>query len=240
MSADLPPVAILAGGLATRLRPLTATLPKALVEVAGEPFVHHQLRLLRERGARRVVLCVGHLGGMIAEQVGDGRRFGLEVRYSDDGPRLLGTAGAIRQALPLLGETFLVLYGDSYLPCDYRAVQDAFARSRRAALMTVFRTDDRWARSNVEFDGTRILAYDKEHPTPRMRHIDYGLGAFRATAFDSLEPGEPGDLAALYQDLLRVGEVAAHEVGERFYEIGSPAGLAKLRAHLAAPTGSGR
>src|SRR5579872_5855079 len=132
------PVAILAGGLATRLRPLTDKIPKALVDVNGEPFIAHQLRLLASRGIPRVVLCLGYRGEMVRDFVGDGWEFGLQVNYSFDGPELRGTAGAIHQALPLLGDSFFVLYGDSYLPCDYAAVEQAFLTSGKTALMTVF------------------------------------------------------------------------------------------------------
>src|SRR5262249_17995413 len=138
MSTEMLPVAILAGGLATRLRPLTETIPKALVEVNGEPFIAHQLRLLRAKGIERVVVCSGSLGEMIRERIGKGALFGLRVEFVFDGPRLLGTAGAIKQALPALGQAFFVMYGDSYLPCDYRAVQTDFERSGKPALMTVF------------------------------------------------------------------------------------------------------
>ena len=147
------PVAILAGGLGTRLKPLTEAIPKALVEINGKPFLAHQLELLRARGVGRVVLCVGHLGEMIREFAGDGARFGVEVRYSFDGAALRGTAGALRNALPLLRGRFFVLYGDSYLTCDYAAVERAFMESGKPALMTVFRNEGRWDRSNVEFDG---------------------------------------------------------------------------------------
>lgn len=227
------PVVIVAGGLATRLRPLTESVPKSLVDVNGEPFVAHQLRLLRARGIGRVVICAGHLGEMIEAFVGDGARFGLSVEYSFDGPRPLGTAGAVRKALPLLGEAFFVLYGDSYLPCDYLAVQRAFEGSGKLALMTVLRNDDRWERSNVELAGGRILTYDKWSRTSRMRHVDYGLGAFRRAAFDVVPAGTAHDLAALYQHLLSRDELAALEVGERFYEIGSFEGLEETRRHLA-------
>ena len=222
------PVAILAGGLATRLRPLTAEIPKALVPVVGEPFAAHQLRLLRARGLERVIFCVGYRGEMIRDYVGDGARFGLNVEYAWDGPTLRGTAGALRGALALLGEEFFVLYGDSYLPCDYVSVEAAFRASRAPALMTVFRNGGQWDRSNVEFEGGRILAYDKIHPTPRMRHIDYGLGVFRAEAFD----GSQADLAELYRGLLAEGRLAGLEIPERFYEIGSFAGIAELERYL--------
>jgi len=228
------PVVILAGGLATRLRPLTETIPKALVEVNGEPFLAHQLRLLRANGIERVIICAGYLGELIQEYAGDGSRFGLRVDFVFDGPRLLGTAGAIRRALPLLGRAFFVLYGDSYLPCEYRAVQTAFARSGKQALMTVFHNQGRWDTSNVEYVNGRIVAYDKRQPTPRMHHIDYGLGVFQRSAFDLVPHDRPAELATLYQDLLTRGELAADEVSQRFYEIGSFAGLEEIRRYLAA------
>jgi N-acetyl-alpha-D-muramate 1-phosphate uridylyltransferase len=222
------PVAILAGGLATRLRPVTDTIPKALVEINGEPFLAHQLRLLRRSGVERVVLCTGYRGEQVRDFAGDGRAFGLDVQYSSDGPQLLGTAGAIRRALPLVGPNFFVLYGDSYLPCDYSAVEMSFLASGRSGLMTVHANEGRWDSSNIEFAEGRILAYDKTNRTPAMRHIDYGLGAFRREAFDAVPEDRPSDLAALYQDLLRRGELAAYEVPTRFYEIGSPEGIREL------------
>jgi len=222
------PVAILAGGLATRLRPITETIPKAMIEVAGAPFVAHQLRLLKSRGVERVVFCVGYRGEMVQDFVGDGREFGIDVAYSYDGPNLRGTAGAIHQALPLLGEAFFVLYGDSYLPCDYRAVEGAFAQSGMLALMTVFRNEGQWDTSNVEFDGGRILAHDKKARTLRMKHIDYGLGVFHRRAFEAIAPGSAYDLAQLYRDMLDRNELAAFEVTERFYEAGSLEGIAEL------------
>jgi len=232
MSAPLFPVAILAGGLGTRLRPLTEAVPKALVEIHGEPFLAHQLRLLRERGVERVVLCVGYRGRMIRDFAGDGSRFGLHLDYSEDWPALRGTAGAVTQALPLLGERFFVLYGDSYLPCDYRAVQEAFLAAGKPALMTVYANQGRWDASNVELSAGRILAYDKRNRTDRMRHIDYGLGVFEAAVFARLPAGVACDLADVYQELLRRGELAAYEVFERFYEIGSPAGIEDLEEYL--------
>src|SRR5437763_621059 len=192
------PVAILAGGLATRLRPITETIPKALVEIAGEPFLGHQLRLLSRGGINRAVLCLGYLGEQVRDYAGDGSAFGLHIDYSFDGPELLGTAGAIRRAAPLLGEAFFVIYGDSYLPCDYGAVCNAFLVSGKPGLMTVFLKDGQSDNSNVEYADGRILAYDKANRTPRMRHIDYGLGVFRRAAFDKVPEGIAYDLATLY------------------------------------------
>ena len=233
------PVAILAGGLAMRLRPLTEEVPKALLPVDGEPFLAHQLRLLKAAGIERVVLCVGYLGERIREFVGDGARFGMSVECCFDGPAPLGTAGAVKMALPRLGPRFFVLYGDSFLPCDYRAVMDAFESSGKQALMTVYRNEGRWDASNIQFADGRILAYDKRNPSSLMRHIDYGLGVFRDSAFAAVSGSEPHDLAALYQELLRGGELAGLEVGERFYEIGSAEGLRELSAWLARRATSG-
>ena len=221
------PVAILAGGLATRLRPLTETIPKSLIPIRGEPFIAHQLRLLQNRGIERVVLCVGYLGEMIREFARDGKVFGLSIDYCWDGPEPLGTAGAIRNALPLLGDAFLVMYGDSYLLCDYRAVEDAFHASGKRALMTVFRNEGQWDTSNVEFRDGQIFAYDKQHRNPGMRYIDYGLGVFQRSAFAALPDG-PRDLATVYQDLLARNELAAFQVKERFYEAGSFEGIRSL------------
>jgi|SRR5579863_1739177 len=226
------PVAIIAGGLGTRMRSVASDVPKALIPVNGEAFMIHQLRLLRAQGIERVVLCVGHKGEMIRESIGNGRLFGLQVEYAFDGSTLLGTAGAVRKARPLLGETFFVLYGDSYLPCDFVRVETEFRRSQKLALMTVFQNEGRWDTSNVEFVGGKILKYDKTHRTPQMRHIDYGLGLFRACAFDRIPDGQFFDLVDLYQELLRDGELAAFEVDQRFYEIGSPQGLREISEYL--------
>src|ERR1035438_6128587 len=215
------PVAILSGGLATRLHPVTETIPKALIEIAGEPFLAHQLRLLARGGFEQAVLSVGYLGEQIRDFAGDGARFGLHLDYSFDGPELLGTAGALRQALPLLGDAFFVLYGDSYLPCDWAAVERAFFQSGKLGLMTVCCNEGRWDTSNVEFVEGRMVAYNKKQRTDRMRHIDYGLGVLQAAAFDRVTKDEASDLASLYAQLLREGQLAAFEVPGRFYEIGS-------------------
>lgn len=226
------PVAILAGGLATRLRPITEKIPKLLVEVAGEPFFSHQLRLLKAQGLTRIVLCVGHLGEQIVERFGDGRAHGVEIAYSFDGPKLLGTGGALRRALPLLGEACYVLYGDSYLPIDYLAAGRAFAASGQPALMTVYRNEGRYDASNVWFEDGRIRVYDKKVHRPEMRHIDYGLGVVRADLLGDLPAETVVDLADVYRNLAAAGQLAGHEVHERFYEIGSPAGLAELDRKL--------
>jgi N-acetyl-alpha-D-muramate 1-phosphate uridylyltransferase len=223
---------ILAGGLATRLRPLTETIPKSLIDVNGEPFIAHQLQLLRENQIERVVLCVGYLGEEIREIIGDGARFDLQVEYSFDGPKLMGTAGALKCALPLLLDDFLVLYGDSYLDFDYQAAWRSFKASNKLCLMTVFANEGRWENSNVEYDGVRIISYDKQNPTRHMRFVDYGLGIFKTEAFGCVPTRQPYDLAQLYQDMLKQNQLAAFEVRNRFYEIGSVSGLQETRQYL--------
>ena len=226
------PVAILAGGLAKRLRPITETIPKALVTLAGAPFVAHQLRLLHSVGLRRIIICAGYLGEMIEGEIGDGATFDLRIEYSFDGPRLLGTGGALKRALPLLERRFLVLYGDSYLPTNYRKAALAFTTGNKAGLMTVYRNQGRWDASNVQFEAGQILRYDKQQRTPEMHHIDYGLGILRAESLAFWPDNEPFDLADVYRHLLSGNQLSGHEVTERFYEIGSPEGLAELDAFL--------
>jgi NDP-sugar pyrophosphorylase family protein len=227
-SASTLPVAILAGGLATRLRPLTEKIPKLLIEVAGEPFFSHQIRLLKKAGLTRLVLCVGYLGEKIVELYGDGSAWGVQIEYCFDGDRLLGTGGALIHALPKLGQAFFVLYGDSYLPIDYRAVGDYFLESRRLGLMTVFENQGRYDTSNVWFESGEIKMYDKKNKIPPMRHIDYGLGLFRPAAFDGLPRDAVVDLADVQRALVVRKQLAGYEIKERFHEIGSPAGLAEL------------
>lgn len=226
-------VVILAGGLATRLRPLTETIPKSLVLVNNEPFIVHQLRLLRQNSIEKVVICIGYLGNKIVDLIGDGSKFGLKVQYSDDGQALLGTAGAIKKALPMLSENFFVLYGDSYLTCNYADVQKHFENQQKLGLMTVFKNNGQWDKSNIEFLQGKIIAYNKHQQTARMHYIDYGLGVFNKQAFVNIADERPHDLAELYQALLARQQLSAYEVSERFYEIGSFTGIAELGYYLA-------
>ncbi|HEY0793629.1 MAG TPA: nucleotidyltransferase family protein [Chthoniobacterales bacterium] len=227
-SAAAVPVVILAGGLATRLHPLTETIPKALVEVAGKPFLDHQLELLRGQGLPEVVLCVAHLGQMILQRYGTGAAFGVNLKYSFDGPTSLGTGGAIKHALPLLPDPFFVMYGDSYLPTDFQAVLAAFRKAGQPALMTVFANADAWDRSNVWWEEGTLKRYSKREKLPLMGHIDYGLSVCSKGIFDRYPDGAPFDLATVFEDLSGEGCLAGFEVAERFYEIGSHSGLSEL------------
>lgn len=226
------PVAILAGGLATRLRPLTEKIPKALVEVAGEPFVFHQLKWLAQQRISHVVMCVGFMGDMVREKVGSGERWGIRVDYSFDGNILLGTGGALQKALPFLGERFFVFYGDSYLPIDFLPIQQAFFASGKPALMTFLKNEGRWDKSNVRAENGKLITYNKRSPDSSMQHIDYGLGVLSDLAFQGRRSGEVFDLADLYEELAEKQQLAGFEVVHRFYEIGSKQGLAETHDFL--------
>jgi MurNAc alpha-1-phosphate uridylyltransferase len=226
------PVAILAGGLATRIRPMTQSLPKALLNIAGKPFIFHQLELLRKQGADRVVLCLGHLAEQVEAAVGNGHQFGLAIQSSFDGDELLGTGGALKQALPLLGESFFVLNGDSYLRCSLTAIQTAFERARRPALMTVLRNDGRWDRSNVVFRNGEVIEYDKTSWRPDMTHVDFGLSVLSSSVFSHYGETRVIDLADICRDLSKTGQLAAVEVSNRFYEVGSVQGIQDTEAYL--------
>jgi NDP-sugar pyrophosphorylase family protein len=203
-----------------------------MIQVAGRPFIAHQLELIVQNGVRDVVLCCGFLGEQIEEFVGNGKQFGCSVHYSYDGPQLKGTGGAIRKALPLLGDYFFVMYGDSYLPANFREPFETFAASGSQGLMTVFLNDNRWDRSNVEFVNGQIRKYDKKNLTPEMHHIDYGLGILRRQVFEAWNHEEAFDLAAVYNQLVTNGKLSGFEVKRRFYEIGTPTGLAETDSML--------
>jgi NDP-sugar pyrophosphorylase family protein len=225
-------VVILAGGLGTRLGALTAQMPKALVPVNGKPFLAHVIELLKEHGLTNVLVLHGHHGDQLERTFGDGSSLGVSLSFRHDGPRLLGTGGALRSALAQLENEFLVLYGDTYLDIDYGAVVDAFNASGKPALMTVFRNGGRFDTSNVVFDGGELLLYDKKNRVPEMDYIDYGLAALRREVVAELPPDEPQDLADLYSRLVRERRMAGFEVFRRFYEIGTPQGLAETENYL--------
>jgi NDP-sugar pyrophosphorylase family protein len=227
-SESILPVVILAGGQATRLRPITETIPKCLVEVAGVPFIDIQLRQLSAHGVRRVFLLVGYLGHMVQEYVGSGERYGLSVTVVQDGPQLLGTAGSIKAARDVLPAEFFVLYGDSYLRCSYAEVQSAFKAGARPVLMTVHKNEKQWDTSNVIYEDGRVVRYSKRDLSPEMRHIDYGLMVFSRDVFDTVPDAEPYDLASVLEEQVNRGNVTGFEVSERFYEIGSHSGLKDL------------
>ncbi len=227
------PVCVLAGGRATRLGDVARDIPKILIDVEGKPFAYWQLEWLREGGVIDVVYAVGYLSDHVREALGDGSRWGMRFTFVEDGAAPLGTGGAVRRALPQLGVAFLVLYGDSYLRCSIPDVARAFTEAGRPALMTVFRNDNRWDTSNVEFADGRIVRHDKLQLTPDMHHLDYGLGVLTPGVFEPYDERASLDLSTVYRDLAATGQLAGYEVFERFYEIGSVTGLAETRALFA-------
>lgn len=230
-------IAVLAGGLGTRLGPLTAQTPKSLVPVHGRPFLDYQLRLFKASGFDEVVLLVGHLGGQVRAFAGDGSRYGLRLYYADEGEQLLGTAGAVRQAEPLLAAEFFLTYGDSYLPIDYHAVLAHFHRRDNLALMVVLQNDDRLAPSNVCVRDGYVTAYDKERRAPGLRWINFGVSLLHRDALAAIPPARPSSQEDWYQNLIARRELLAFETNKRFYEVGSPTGLAEFAAlaHEAQP-----
>jgi len=223
------PVVILMGGLAKRMLPLTETIPKALLPVAGRPFIDWQLELLERQGVKKAVLCVGHLGEQIQEHVSR-RSYGLDILFSFDGETQLGTGGAVRKAAALTQGEFFVLYGDSYLETDYAQVERTWRGSGKPALLTVFRNEDRWDLSNTAFQNGRILRYSKTRRDAGMQYIDYGLGILTSRVLDGY--GQNFDLADVYSCLAARGWLAGYEAGNRFYEIGSFGGLKELEQKL--------
>jgi len=226
------PVVILAGGLATRMKPITEKMPKSLIEVNGKPFILHQLDYLKSQGIQNIVLCIGHLGHMIQSLIGDGKALDLNIQYSLDGDKLLGTGGAIKKALPLLSKDFFVLYGDSYLPINYKDVEDAYVSSKKNALITVIKNNNQWDKSNVEFASGTLIEYNKHQPNKRMHFIDYGLSILNQSIFDAYPENESFDLSDLYHTLSLHGHLAGFETFDRFYEIGSQNGLKETEIYL--------
>ncbi len=226
------PVAILAGGLATRLYPVTRTIPKALILLNGRPFIDHQLRLLKEKGVSQVILCVGNLGFMIEEFVGDGLQWGLDVQFSYDGKILLGTGGAIKKAARILPDEFMILYGDSYLDIDLKPVVQRFYMENLPVLMTVYRNQNALDVSNILIKDGRILKYNKNDRDPAMEYIDYGLTVIRKEIFDNYPSDKPFDFSLVLSQSVDAGLVAAYEVRQRFYEIGSVQGKKETENYI--------
>lgn len=226
------PVVILAGGLAKRMRPVTEKIPKSLIEVAGKPFICHQLNFLKSQGIKKVVLCTGYLGKMIEDVVGSGADFDIEVSYSYDGSKLLGTGGAIKKALPILDDSFFVLYGDSFLPINFAPVKNAYVSSQKPALMTIVKNFNKWDKSNVSYLDGKLLEYNKGQPSTNMRYIDYGLTILSKDLFKNYKTGFYLDLSELYHKISIKDQLFGYLVTKRFYEIGSFKGLKDTQEYL--------
>jgi len=225
---------LLAGGLATRLKPVTETIPKSMIEVAGKPFIEHQLSLIKKNSISNVIICAGKFGEMIKEFTEKRNSFGLNIKYSFDGSKLLGTGGAIKKALEYTGENFFVMYGDSYLTEDFSEIGKYYSSQKAKGLMTVYRNDNKFDKSNIEFSEGKIIRYDKRADDDKLNFIDYGLGILNRTAFDEFKDQEVFDLEKVYQSFLSKDQLAGYEVKERFYEIGSFNGLEETNKFLSA------
>ena len=218
------PVAILAGGLAKRLKKNTFNKPKALIDIAGKPFISRQLSYLSNQNIKDIVICTAHLGNQIKDYVGDGSRYNLKVSYSDDGDKLLGTGGSLKKASRILGENFFILYGDSFLPINFSLVEKAYFRQKKPALMTVFKNNDHGDKSNVYFKNKCVL-YNKKNPQKNMNYIDYGLNVVKGSIFYNFPTNKMFDLSDVFEDLSNKSLLAGLEIYDRFYEIGSINGL---------------
>jgi len=225
-------VAILAGGLATRLRPLTEKIPKSMVMIGGRPFLEYQLHFLRKNGVTSVVLCVGYLAEQIENHFGDGRKFGVSISYSYEGDELLGTAGALKNAERLLDDPFFAMYGDSYLFLDFADAMRYFRSRNKLALMTVYKNHDQFERSNTVVEGGLIKKFSKKEKTEGMVYIEYGANIFRKDVLQMIPQGQPYSLDELFPELIRREELLAYEVRDRFYQIGSPQGLEEFEKYV--------
>ena len=225
-------VAVLCGGLATRLGPLSRSTPKSMLAINGRPFMEHQFKLLSGNGIRDIVLCVGHFHEQIMDYFGDGSRFGVNIKYSVDGDTLLGTGGALRRAYPLLDDEFSVMYGDSYLMLPYENIWRAYRESGKPGLMVVYRNDNRYDRSNLIVRDRRVVLYDPKHERDDLVFIDEGLTVLKKSVLQSIPENTPFGLGSLFSEMARRGDLASFETSQRFYEIGSVNGLEELKTVL--------
>jgi N-acetyl-alpha-D-muramate 1-phosphate uridylyltransferase len=226
------PVAILAGGLSTRLRPLTESIPKAMVPINGIPFIDYQLHYLKHQGIEKVVLCVGYLGHIIEKHVANGSQYGINITYSYDGDTYLGTGGALIKALDLLDDNFFILYGDSFLPIEFKHIQDAFLQNQYPALMTIYKNQNQGDKSNVRLISSNLIEYNKKNPVPDMHYIDYGLSIVSKSIFKDIQTPSFLDLSDIFTDLSLHYQLSGIHVHKPFYEIGTPKGLLRTQNFL--------
>jgi NDP-sugar pyrophosphorylase family protein len=229
---------ILAGGLGTRLGDLTRHLPKPMVPVAGRPYLEHQLAELRHQGITDILLLTGYLGDRIEAHFGDGCRFGVRVRYSRERTPQ-GTGGALRDASGLLAEEFLLIYGDSFLPIDYREVVRRLADDPAAVGVAVVydNTESTTVPNNIALEAGYVSRYDKDGPrTPELRYVEAGVLAFRRCVVDFLPGGGPVSLEKeVYPALVSWRLLLGFVTRQRFFDIGTPDRLAVIERVLAAP-----
>ena len=225
-------VAILAGGQATRLRPLTWQQPKSMLEIKGKPFLEYQLEFLKRSGVTNVVLCLGYLGEHIVNHFGNGGRFGINTQYSYEEEKLLGTAGALKNAADLLDDPFFTLYGDSYLSMDFSAVMSYFLSRNKLALMTVYKNYNQYESSNTVVEGNLVKEFNKQKKTPDMVYIEYGANIFYQKTLDLVPQGQPYSLDDLFYSLIEKQELLAYQIEKRFYQIGSFQGIEEFKEFI--------
>ena len=229
------PIVILAGGLATRLRPITEKIPKSLIEINGLPFVYHQLELLEKKGFKNIHFCLGFLGEQVEKAVKESEYFKrINISFSYDGNTLLGTGGTIRKIINQLPEYFFITYGDSYLDIDFYDIQEIFElkKQRFTSLMTVYENSNLFDKSNVVFENGSIELYSKSKKDSKMAYIDYGVGILSNKSMDFYDKNIIFDLGELYENLSLKKELYGYEVFQRFYEIGSLQGIEDLSNYL--------
>ena len=225
-------VVVLAGGLATRLRPLTDKIPKSMVEINGKPFLEYQIELLKKNSIFDIVLCIGYKGEQIKKYFGDGEKLGVKIRYSSDKDKFLGTGGAFKKAENLLKDVFLVMYGDSYLPFDFQKAIKFFEKFNKLGLMAVFKNFNKYEPSNVEVEGNLVKTYSKKRKTKKMKYIDYGVSIFRKEALKFIPENQFYDLSQLHRFLIKKRELLAYSAEKRFYQIGSFDGLEEFKKYI--------
>jgi len=225
-------IVILCGGKATRLHSLTKKIPKAMIEICGKTFLEQQLKLLKKNRIFDIVLCVGYKAEQIKKYFGDGRKFKVNIRYSSDGKKLLGTGGALKKAENLLKDSFLVMYGDSYLPFNFQKAIEFFKKFNKFGLMTVFKNLDKYEPSNVEVKGNLVKSYSKKRKTKRMKCIDYGVSIFRKETLKFIPQNQVFDLSQLHKLLIEKKQLLAYPAEKRFYQIGSPKGLEEFKNYI--------
>jgi NDP-sugar pyrophosphorylase family protein len=225
-------VVILAGGEAKRLRPVTESVPKALVKIEGKPFVDWQLELLAKNKFSRVIFCTSYKSDMIQNYVGNGSKYGLEISFVEDGKERLGTGGAIRNAIPHLDQEFIVMYGDSFLDINFQQVSHGFDHCSKPAMMTIYKNDGKYDNSNVKLNNRGDIFYNKENPDASFKYIDYGLIFFKREVFEETVIGKTFDLSEMLHKLSKQFRIAGFEVQSRFYEVGSFSGIIELETYL--------
>ena len=218
------PVVILSGGLGTRIKSKTKNHPKALLDIEGKPFIVRQLEYLSSQNIKKVIICAGYLGDQIQKVIGNGDAYNINVEYSFDGEVLLGTGGSIKKALYKLDEIFFILYGDSYLPISFKKVQDFFLKRNTSALMTIYKNESKFDKSNVYFKNKTII-YNKDNPTAEMKYIDYGLNLVNKKIFNKFMNNDIFDLSEVFTYLSENSMLNVMEIYDRFYEVGSEKGL---------------